>query len=64
VTPNAPFRKSSEALFEFALAEALGMTVARMRAEMPSSEFSEWVAYHAVVKERRDREARRNRKRR
>lgn len=40
------------------------MSVKRMRQEVPQAEFVEWVALHAVRKERADRQARRQRKRR
>ncbi len=32
--------------FEYALANELGMTVARLRAEMPAEEFVRWQVWH------------------
>lgn len=36
----------TELEFEFFLAQKLGMTVARMRAEMPAEEFLGWDVYY------------------
>lgn len=39
------FQSSPELEFEFRLAKELGMTVARMRAEMDNDEFIRWAIY-------------------
>ncbi len=43
--------------FEFYLAQKLGMTVARLRQEMPQAEFVQWHAYYARKAQREELEA-------
>lgn len=38
---------------EFALAKELGMTVRRLRSEMPAAEFAQWLGYYRYVDGRR-----------
>lgn len=42
---------------EHRLAERLGMTVARLRVEMDSEEFTRWIAFDEYEHRRREREA-------
>jgi predicted xylose isomerase-like sugar epimerase len=48
---------SPELEFEFFLAQKLGMTVVRLRAEMPADEFVGWVTYYARKAQREELEA-------
>lgn len=42
--------------FEHYLAQKLGMTVARMRAEMPAAEYLGWTVYYGRLAQRRELE--------
>ncbi|NIJ10627.1 hypothetical protein FHU38_000971 [Saccharomonospora amisosensis] len=55
--PKATYKKfeSEPGLeFEFYLADRLGMTVARLRAEMPHHELVAWHVYHGRKAQRRE----------
>lgn len=45
--------------FEFYLAERLGMTVSRLRREMPSYEFMQWGVYFGRKAQRQEMEVKR-----
>ncbi|MEH1013047.1 hypothetical protein V6U90_08040 [Micromonospora sp. CPCC 206060] len=51
------FETSNGLEFEFFLAAELGMTVARMRAEMPNDEFVRWGVYYQRKAQRAELEA-------
>ena len=42
--------------FEFYLAQKLGMTVARLRAEMSNAEFVQWASYYRIKAQREELE--------
>lgn len=48
------FEADSELEMEFFLADRLGMTVARLRAEMDHDEFVRWSVYHARRAQRKE----------
>lgn len=49
--------ETTELEFEFYLAEKLGMTVARLRREMSTTEFMQWGVYFGRKAQRRELEA-------
>lgn len=51
------FETSPDTEFEFYLAEKLGMTVARLRAEMTNQEFLEWAIFYSRKAQREELEA-------
>lgn len=48
--------ETTELEFEFYLAERLGMTVRRLRQEMPAHEFMQWGVYFGRKAQRRELE--------
>lgn len=50
------FETSPDTEFEFFLAQKLGTTVARMRAEMTNQEFLEWGVFYARKAQREELE--------
>lgn len=48
------FDADPELEFEFYLADRLGMTVDRLRAEMTQDEFVRWSVYHGRIAQRRE----------
>lgn len=50
------FEKSPETEFEFYLATKLGMTVARLRAEMSQAEFAAWSIYYQRIAQQQELE--------
>jgi hypothetical protein len=48
------FQDNPEIEFEYLLAQKLGMTVARLRAEMSQGEFLEWGIYYARKAQREE----------
>lgn len=47
------FQTSPDLEFDFFLAEKLGMTVARLRAEMSNDEYVQWSVYYGRKAQRR-----------
>lgn len=48
------FQENPDLEFEFYLATKLGMTVARIRSEMSSAEFTSWQIYYARIAQREE----------
>lgn len=63
VPPKAKYLRmeSSDLEFEHYLAEHLGMTVARMRREMPNDEYVGWAVYYGRKAQRQQMEVERAR---